>query len=142
MKKYLIFYILLIIGLSSCGKQKEKKFEAYSPEAFAYSLPDGWEINATARVKGFEEKQENNSHNVKLSYSVDLITPEGKTEAGIFKDTHEEKNSEEFLDVQLDAQIELNSNYKAGNYKVIFNISDDLSGKKANITKEFELKKD
>ncbi|MGE5403148.1 MAG: hypothetical protein ACM3S2_22325 [Ignavibacteriales bacterium] len=141
MKKVAVFFILILITLAACEKQRDKKLEAYSPEAFAYSLPDGWEVNATVRVRGFDEDIKDKVHNAKLAYSVDLLTPAGRTMKAVAADTVDEKNQEEFIDLPVDAQLDLDSTYVPGKYKVIFNIRDLLSGQEVNLAKEFELTK-
>ena len=70
-------YILLIILLTiSCSKKEEVKFEAFSPEAFAYDIGDSWEINATVNVKGFVVKEVGNQSSASISFSVDMIGPD------------------------------------------------------------------
>jgi len=38
-------------------KKEEVKFEAFSPEAFAYDIGNSWEVNATVNVKGFTKNE-------------------------------------------------------------------------------------
>jgi hypothetical protein len=139
MKKSL--YIVLIILLTiSCSKKEEIKFEAFSPEAFAYDIGDSWEINATVNVKGFEKKEVGDELSTSLDFSVDIIDPDGVLTKDIFIDS-KEVTSKELIDVQLEAQFELDYNSPDGLYKVIFNITDNYSGKMISAEAEFELKK-
>jgi len=143
-KKNLIFLIMVLVApilLTSCGKKEEVKLQAFSPEAFAYSLPEGWEVTATVRIKGFKQNKENETFIAKLSYSIDLVNPKGETIKGLAKDTLDEENMEEFSDIPVEAQFNLDTKYETGKYKVIFNLKDELANQSTQITKEFELTK-
>ncbi len=76
MKKLTSALIFLLV-FASCSKKEEVKFEAFSPEAFAYDIGDSWEINATVNVKGFVKKEVGDELSTSLGFSVDLIDPDG-----------------------------------------------------------------
>lgn len=132
--------ILLTLIIFSCGKKEEVKFEAFSPEAFAYDIGDSWEINSTVNVRGFAKKEVGDEISTSLDYRVDLIDPSGIMTKDIFIDS-KDVTSKELIDVQLEAQFELNYDFPDGLYKVIFNIRDNYSGKIFSAEAEFELKK-
>lgn len=135
------FYILLLILLTiSCSKKEEVKFEAFSPEAFAYDIGDSWEINATVNVKGYEKKEVGDELSTSLDFSVDIIDPDGIEIKDIFIDS-KDVTSKELIDVQLEAQFEFDYNSPDGLYKIIFNITDNYSGEIVSAEAEFELKK-
>ena len=138
MKKIILIFFFLLITVS-CGKKEEVKFEAFSPEAFAYDIGDVWEVNATVNARGFTKLEKNNQSYVSLSYKVDLINPQGEVTKDIFSDI-KEVNEIEISDVQLEAQFELDDSYVSGIYKIIFNIKDNNSGKSVSAQVEFELK--
>lgn len=143
MKNNNLKVLILILGLwavAGCGKKEEQKLTAFNPEAFAYSLNDGFEVTATVRVKGFKQNIQNNTHLVKLSYTMDLMTPDGRAVNGIVRDTLEEENTDEFSDLPIEAQIQLNNSYKPGNYRLVMQIKDELSERTAKTEKEFEIK--
>lgn len=131
---------LIIIFFSVCSNDEEK-LELFSAEAFAYSMSPGWELNATCRVKGFVQNENNETYSIKLSYTVDLKTPEGKILEGIGEGLIDEKSKERFTDLPIETQAELDSTYLPGKYKIIFNVTDDFSQKQISIGKEFELSK-
>jgi len=134
-------YVLLIILLTvSCSKKEEVKFEAFSPEAFAYDIGDSWEINATVNVKGFERKEVGDELSTSLGFSVGVIDPDGAETLDVFFDS-KEVTSKELIDVQLEAQFELDYNSPDGLYKIIFHITDKYSGEIITAEAEFELKK-
>ena len=54
MNKILLIALVCIIA-TSCSKKEEIKFEAFSPEAFAYDIGDVWEVNATVNVRGLKK---------------------------------------------------------------------------------------
>jgi hypothetical protein len=132
---------LIVIFLFACSN-KEEKLELFSPEAFTYSLEDGWELNASCRVKGFTQNENSDEYVVKLSYTVDLATPDGNGIEGIVEGLIDEKSKERFSDLHIETQLQIDESYPAGKYKIIFNVSDDFSQKKKSIEKEFELTKE
>ena len=134
-----VFFIFILLFTFSCGKKEEVKFEAFSPEAFAYDIGDSWEVNATVNVKGFEKVEIDDESSVSLSYSVDLINPTGNSTKNIFSDLKELRDRE-INEVQLEAQFELDDSYVNGIYKIVFYIKDNNSGKSVSTQVEFELK--
>ena len=138
MQKIFVIFIILI-AVISCSKKEEVKFEAFSPEAFAYDIGDVWEVNATVNVRGFEKVERNDEFSVSLSYSVDLINPDGDSTKNIFSDLKDVRDRE-INDVQLEAQFELDNTQTQGTYKIVFNINDNNSGKAVSAQVEFELK--
>jgi hypothetical protein len=137
MKKILLIIIVYIIAVS-CSKKEEVKFEAFSPEAFAYDIGDGWEINATVNVRGFAKVERDDESFVSLSYSLDLINPDGNVTKNIFNDS-KDVNEQEISDVQLEAQFDLAKTYSQGKYKVAFTIKDNNSGKTTSSQADFVL---
>jgi hypothetical protein len=131
-----IFFILLV--LIACSKKEAVKFEAFSPEAFAYDIGDSWEVNATINVRGFAKSEKDDQFLVSLSYKVDLINPEGEIRKDIFSD-FKEVNEKEINDVQLEAQFELDSSSVHGKYKLVFYIEDNISNNSIATEIEFNL---
>lgn len=139
--KKLFIPLLLLAVIASCGKKEEVKFQSFSAEAFAFDLKDGWEVNATIRVKGFKQNKEKETYIAKLIYSVDLVTPSGEAVKGVVKDTVDEENTEEFSDLPIEVQFNLYPKYLPGKYNLIFYIRDDFSGQQIKSEKELELAK-
>ena len=137
MKKCL-FLLFLVIIISGCSK-KEEKLELFSAEAFAYSMDNGWELDATCRVKGFEQKEENDKYKAKLSFTVDLQTPDGKLLLDVKEGLIDKTAKERIIDLPVETQVQLDSVYKAGRYLVIFNVKDSFTSKSVSIKKEFDL---
>ena len=134
---YVFFFILITI---SCSKNEEVKFEAFSPEAFAYDIGDSWEINATVNARGFVKKEVGDELSTSLAFRVDIIDPDGVETKNIFIDS-KDVTSKELIDVQLEAQFELDYNSPDGLYKIVFYITDKFSGETVTAQVEFELKK-
>lgn len=139
MKKYFLL-IFILFSINACSK-KEEKFELFSAESFAYSIDNGWELNATIRAKGFEQKENDDKFSAKLSYFTNMQTPDGKLinkiSSGIINKTESEKISE----IPIESQIKLDTNYKTGSYRIIFYVKDELTGKENSIESKFELSK-
>ena len=138
--KISITLIILLAVLISCSKKEEVKFEAFSPEAFAYDIGDTWEINATVNVKGFVKKEVGDELSASLEFTVDLTGPDSLRVTNIFSDT-KEVSSNELIDIQLEAQFELDYNSPDGLYIINFNVTEINSGKVTSAQAEFELKK-
>ncbi|MEW5843139.1 MAG: hypothetical protein AB1775_07730 [Bacteroidota bacterium] len=137
MKKYFLLFFILF-SVAACS-QKEEKLELFSAESFAYSLDKGWEADASVRVKGFEQNKVNGTYAVKLSYTVDLESPDGKVIKSIDSGKVDKTSAEKMIDLQINSQIQLDSNYKLGSYKLVFNVTDEPTGRKASIQSSFDL---
>ncbi|MFN3695371.1 MAG: hypothetical protein ACK4UV_10215 [Ignavibacterium sp.] len=140
--KILFSLIIALLLITSCGK-KEEKFEAFSTEAFAYDLGGSWEVNATVRIKGFNQiiDKETGNYAATISLVVDLIKPDSSVEAGKFSYVHTETSKEKISDVGLEAQFVLDSTYQEGIYKIIFHIKDANSDNQTSIETNLVLEK-
>lgn len=138
--KIIITIFLLALLTISCGKKEEEKFEAFSLEAFAYDIGDSWEINSTVNVKGFVKKEVGDELSTSLDFRVDLLDANGVLTKDIFIDS-KEVTSKELIDVQLEAQFEIDYSSPEGIYKIVFSITDKYSGNIISAETEFELKK-
>ncbi|MFN3874213.1 MAG: hypothetical protein ACK4R9_14535 [Ignavibacterium sp.] len=140
--KKLFSLILALLLITSCAK-KEEKFEAFSTEAFAYDLGGSWEVNATVRIKGFNQiiDKETGNYAATISLVVDLIKPDSSVEAGKFSYVHTETSKEKISDVGLEAQFVLDSTYQEGNYKIVFHIKDANSENQTSIETNLVLEK-
>lgn len=142
MKYFLSGLIIYIFFSAGCGKDEETKLEAYNAEAFAYDLGESWEVNATTRVKGFFQKEENGTFTALLSYDIDLITAVGDTIKSLISRTEDKMKNEMMSDVDLETQFDLDSTYAEGNYKVIFNVKDVNTAQTAKSSAEFVLEEE
>lgn len=140
MKKFLLAVALFAV-LYSCTKE-EKKLELKDINVFAFALDTGWELNATASINGFDQIEENDLYKAKISYYANLITPAGDTLSEIDYGVVDEEDEEEILIANVELQVELDSSFSAGNYKLLFFINDDNSGKTAEAEKSFEITPD
>jgi hypothetical protein len=140
--KNIILFVLTVLLFTYCSK-KEEKFEAFSTEAFAYDLGGKWEVNATVRIKGFNQivDKETGNYAATISLIVDLVKPDSSVEAGKFSYVHTETSKEKISDIGLEAQFDLDSTYQEGLYKLIFHIKDANSDNKTSIETELELSK-
>ena len=137
MKKNISYFILILLAIA-CSKQEEK-FELFSAEAFTFSVDEGWELNASCRVKGFTQNKTADKFNFKLSYSIDIVTPDGSLLENIDEGLIGESSYEKFIDIRIETQLVFDSTYKTGEYKILFNVFDDFSGTNSSIDKTFIL---
>lgn len=139
MKRILPFFIALLV-LTACSK-KDVKFELFSADAFAYSLDQGYELDANVIAKGFKINKTGELYAAKLNYTADIIMPDGTVKKGIASGIVKKEEKEEFAEIEISIQKELDASYKLGKYKVAFNVTDEFSGRQLRIEKEFELSK-
>jgi hypothetical protein len=139
MKKYYVLSLLICILFISCGKKEIPKLSTFNPVTYAFKTDGGWDVQASIQVKGFTQKKEKDTFIVKMFYTVDLLKPDGNLVKGVVKDTIDEENSEEFIDLPVNVQFELDSTYAVGKYKVIYNIKDALSDQQIKSDKDLEL---
>ena len=142
MRRIIFFAPIIFLVVMSCGK-KGIKFEAFSPQAFAYDIDSVWEVNATVNVRGYEQRENADDKNfsVKLSYSVDIITPAGEKIENIYADKIDLTKLGEIMDVPVETQFNLDRTYSPGKYELIFNIKDNYSNRETGSKTTFDLSK-
>ena len=141
MKLFMFSVFCILLLFASCSKE-EKILEAFNAEAFAYDLGNSWEVDGTVRVKGFKQNESDNKFTATLSYDIDLVKPAGDTVRALISKTEDKVNDEEFMDVPIEVQFDIDSTYSDGDYKLIFNIKDAETGKSASASASFNIKKD
>jgi hypothetical protein len=134
-------FLLILSGVFfySCTKEQTAKVEITSTEAFAFDLGDLWEVNATAIVKGFAQNQEADTYLATIAYDIDLVTPSADTITAFISRVEDKTHHERITDMKLEAQFELDSNYADGDYTIVFNIKDVISGQTAVSSSSFTL---
>jgi hypothetical protein len=142
MKYLLSGLIVLLIFVYACKKEDIPNLEASINQAYAFDIGSAWEVNISTKVKGFMEEESNHKYKMSLSYTIDLVTPSGKTINGIASKTEDKIDKEVLSDFILDSQFNLDTTYVPGKYKVIINIRDVITGKSASATGTFDLSKD
>lgn len=142
MKYLLTSFFIYFIFFTGCSKKEDAKLEAYNAEAFAYDIGGSWEVNATTRVKGFSQKQQNGKFVAVLSYDIDLVTASGDTIKSLISQTEDKTKNEKMTDVDLETQFEIDSSYAEGTYKVIFNVKDANSQQTAQSSAEFLIERE
>lgn len=143
MKKLFVLLLTFLLVFSACKKEEPRNLEAFSPQGFAFDLGDVWEVNATLRVKGFQQNRndETKEFSATIFYKVDIEKPNGEVKEDVFNFVKEINNHERLLDVGLEAQFELSFEYEEGIYKLIYHVKDELSGMETKAIVEVELQK-
>lgn len=136
--KKLIMLSILFLSFFACS-DPEPNLQLFNGEAFAYDIGDSWEVNATVNAKGFLQKEVGDTYQLKLSYSVDLVTPESDSLISIYSDIIEEMSNEELIDIPLEAQIEIDSTFIEGIYSLVFNVKDEFSNQFKSVKINFNL---
>ena len=138
MKKTLLVAFLATLLFIGCSE--DPNLILFSPESFAFSLDNGWEVNASVNAKGFAqiEKENNDLYFTHLDYTVNLFTPEDS----LFDVDHDsviDSTEEELMDIQIETQIELDTGFNAGNYTIEFIVEDKYSTTTDTISTQFVL---
>lgn len=138
MKKTLLISFLSALIFMSCSE--EPKTILFNSEAFAFSIGDGWEINASVNAKGFAQIEKKNSdlYFTNLYYTVNLFSPQDtiyKADYGSIVDS----TNEEILDKQIESQLELDSGFSKGNYVIEFIVEDKYSNTKDTLSTKLVL---
>ncbi len=136
--KFLIPFTIAMVFVSGCGNEKTE-LQIFSPDAYAFPMGNGWELNGSFRVKGIEAKETENRFQYSVKYSI-IFTDEQNQKRLLVKDVlYDESFDEEQQDVGVDFQTELDSTFKEGKYKALIEIEDNLSRKHAQLKFEIEL---
>ncbi len=138
MKKIILFISLATLIFISCSKEPDLKL--FSPEAFAFTLDNGWEVNATVNASGFAqiEKENSDQYFTHLNYTVNLFTPEDSL-FDVDHDSVVDSTDEELMDFQIETQIELDTGFTAGSYTIEFIVEDKYSTTKDTLSTQFIL---
>jgi hypothetical protein len=140
MKYSIIFFILFVLLFESCSKKKEENLKVYNATAFAYDLGDkSWEVDASARVKGFTQTEESNMYKASLAYEINLITPENDTIKSLISKIVDKSEKERMPDTGLEAQFDLDSTYSYGAYKILWKVKDVATDDTASTAANFKL---
>ncbi len=139
MKYLLILSLISLFVLASCSKKEESKMEAFNAEAFAYDIGGAFEVNASTRVKGFKQNEENKKFKASLAFDIDLVKPNGDTIKSLITRVEDKINNEKMSDVPLEIQFNLDSTYALGKYKLVFEIKDANTEQTASSSAEFDL---
>ena len=134
-------FMFLLIGFWACGGRPDPNLQLANPEAFAFDLGESWEVNASVSALGFAQEENDDQYSIKLSYFVDMVTPAADTLREIYDDFLDADDEEEFMDVILEAQLEIDSSFGEGTYKLIFNVKDEYSQQTRSVSVDFNLGK-
>ncbi len=140
--KYSVFVIILIVISTGCSKKEKENLSAYNAAAFAYDLGNSWEVDATTRVKGFIQKEENNMFKASLAYEINLVTPKNDTIRSLISKVIDKSDKEKMTDTALEAQFDLDSTYVDGEYIIVFSVKDVISGARSSSNAGFKLSRD
>jgi len=138
MKTTILLTILATLLFIGCSEDPNLKL--FTPEAFAFSLDDGWEVNASVIAKGFAQIEKENSelYHTHIYYSVNLFTPEDSIYDADYNSIIDSTN-EKIMDMQIETQLELDKGFSKGNYTIEFIVEDKLSSTKDTLSTNFIL---
>lgn len=141
MKRFIYLLPFILIVFTACEKKDDNNLEVKITQAFAFDTDGQWEVNLPATVRGFKTSGKEGSGDAKISYSIDVTDPSGKTAAGIHSGTEEITLIEVKEDFTIDIQFYLDTIYVPGDYQITLNLKDELSGKTAMNKAELQLSK-
>ncbi|GJQ63217.1 MAG: hypothetical protein SCALA702_22700 [Melioribacteraceae bacterium] len=135
MKKLLVILVLLLF---SCSKE-EPKLEVFSGEAFAFQLDTTWELNSSARIKGFKLLEIEENYTGAVDYKVSLYSPANDTINDVDFGEMQYQDEEDNAELVIDVQIELDSTFKSGDYKLEYIVSDKNKSDIDTLAIDFKL---
>ena len=68
-----------------------------------------------------------------------MILPSGEKIKNVFTDSVKESQSEEFIDLPIEVQFDLDSTYSTGKYELVIHIKDNFSDKTTDSSVSFNL---
>jgi len=134
--KKLLFILLLF--LFACSKE-EPKLELFSAEAFAFQLDTTWELNSTARVKGFSNIETDSGYAGKVEYHVNFYTPGQDTIKNLDFGELNYSGVEEGTELVIDLQVELDETFVPGKYFIEYIAGDKYKLELDTLKISFEL---
>ena len=132
-----LFSAFLLVGCS----EEQTNFQLSNPEVFGYAtdIEGEWDVNTSVIVKGYTlEEKENNKFQLRLSYTINLVQPDGTVQKSVASKQVNEQFGEKIADYQIEDQFKFTSK-TVGKYKVQFIVTDETSAQTSTIEKEFDL---
>ena len=117
------------------------KLSTSGGNTFAIEMGGNWDVQALTELHGFVQNEKDGKYIASVFYTVDIITTDGKLLKSLFTKQIDKKESEKINGISLEAEFNLDESYKAGDYKLIFNIKDLLSNKALQDTTNLKLEK-
>jgi len=134
--KKIIFILLLFVF--ACSKE-EPKLELFSAEAFAFQLDTTWELNSSARVKGFKNIETDSGYIGKVEYHVNFYTPGQDTIKNLDFGVLNYSGIEEGTEMVIELQVELDETFKPGKYFIEYIAGDKNKPELDTLKINFEL---
>jgi hypothetical protein len=135
-----IIFLLFSFFSIFTGCSEEPKLELFNPQAFAYAMDNGWEVNASVNAKGFAQVKDVNTelYHLSLNYKVNLYSSED-TVFNADYDSVTDSVVERTTDIQIETQLQLDSGFSKGNYSLEFIVEDEYSHTKDTLVTKFIL---
>ena len=138
MKHFLLLFFFAGLFFLGCSKE-EKRLESYNSQAFAYDIGNYWEVNASTRIKGFKQDENEGNYSASLTYDIHLVKPAGDTLFALISRVKDLEDNEVMMDVPIEIQFEIDSTYSAGGYSVIFSVKDVNTEQTAVSSADFNI---
>ncbi|MDZ7765708.1 MAG: hypothetical protein U5K00_15040 [Melioribacteraceae bacterium] len=91
----------------------------------AIYIEDYWRLTTSALISGFEIDEENGKYFVELSFDIDFESPSDEiikdVDSGSIKETIRENDH----NIEIEVELFVDEEYQLGQYKLIFNVTDE-----------------
>jgi len=136
MKKVFVLFLFLSIIFSGCSK-KQKTFGLFNPKVNISKVDNGYKLNASVHVRGFVQEENAGRYFANLSYSINLYSSKGYIFNNIDSGQIKKGKNSTLTDILVNATADLGSTFKAGKYKLLFIVNDNLSQKQTELKTYF-----
>ena len=140
MKKVFVLFLFLSIIFSSCSK-KQKTFGLFNPKVNVSKVGNGYKLNASVNVRGFVQEENAGKYFANLSYSINLYPSKGYILNNVDSGQIKKEKDSILTNILINATADLDSTFKAGKYKLLFIVNDNLSQKQIELKTYFVLNK-
>ncbi|MCF8267302.1 MAG: hypothetical protein K9I69_04400 [Ignavibacteriales bacterium] len=137
-KKQLIIVLLLFAGCISQQKELNIKEASF----YAFYLEPAWDLGGSVSVSGVESQKSDEGFKCEIEYKLILTDSDSKKNIIIKQESITEIADEATGEILIDISVELGESFRNGNYLLVIELEDKLSGKSANKEIELELKKE
>ncbi len=138
MKKLLLIAAIVMFAFA-CSKPNVP-MELFSPDAFAFEVDNGYELNTSIRVKGFNKVDTAEVEEATVNYMLNIITADNDTIKNVYAGkVSGEGDDEEFMEMEIEVQVLLDASFESGKYTLEFLAQDNNSTEKDTSVIGFEL---
>ncbi len=130
---------LFLAGLSFCSSPV-RNFKLFQGKTAVKKTARGFQLSSTVKLANFQTEKLDSLLIAHLSYAVHLLTPKGDTLFDVDNGMIDQSNAKKMDTLIIKSKIELDSSFTSGDYSLIFDVQDNVSGRNARLNVSVPLK--